>query len=64
MNKNISKLMEEVSVEEMEQLQGKGLSKTQCAWMAASCVNYLPGVPGGFGCGGYEMCKEYKQYCN
>ncbi|MGG3178027.1 sublancin family glycopeptide [Priestia megaterium] len=61
MTQEILELMEEVTVEEMELVEGKGLSAAQCAWMAVSCVNYIPGV--GSGCGGDEICKEYWKYC-
>ncbi|KZM53253.1 MAG: sublancin family glycopeptide [Bacillaceae bacterium] len=57
----LKELMYEVDLEEMENLQGSGYSAAQCAWMALSCVNYIPGV--GFGCGGYSACELYKRYC-
>ncbi|MED3486141.1 hypothetical protein P4523_29520 [Bacillus toyonensis] len=62
MEKAILDLMEEVTVEEMQLMEGQGgTGVAQCSWMLVSCENFIPG--GGFGCGGYEMCKEYKKYC-
>lgn len=58
---SLKELMQEVNLEEMEQLQGAGFSAAQCAWMAISCLNYIPGV--GKGCGGNSACQLYKKYC-
>jgi len=62
MKETLKKQMQEVNLEEMEQLQGAGYSAAQCAWMAVSCVNYIPGA--GSGCGGYGACQLYETYCN
>ncbi|PDZ08481.1 hypothetical protein CON70_27490 [Bacillus pseudomycoides] len=64
MKNEILNLMKEVTVEEMHEMEGKGgFSKAQCAWMYTSCVNYIPGAGTGWGCGGYDMCNEWRTYC-
>ncbi|MDA7027081.1 hypothetical protein PJ311_10720 [Bacillus sp. CLL-7-23] len=57
MTKEILELMEEVSAEEIQELEGKGkrFNGAQCAWMLVSCT--------GFGCGGPANCGYYKKYC-
>lgn len=62
MENNLKELLEEVSLEEISMESGAGLNKAQCAWMAQSCLNYIPGF--GWGCGGQYQCVNYKKYCS
>lgn len=61
----LKNLLTNLSQEETNEINGGyqgGIGPAQCAWIAVSCVNYLPGV--GWGCGGQQMCEIFKKYCN
>ena len=61
---NSKELLEEVLLDEvLDETGGYKFNKAQCAWMQASCVNYLPIGSYGGGCGGRAACDYYKLYC-